>query len=211
MHLSQIKILFILILSSFLLSCGNDEVKPKKKDYVVKIGNSFLTKESVSNYAGSKKYSGKYVDEVINDWIEKELLFSVAKEEGITKEGDYKSLIEQSKKELASALYLEKYFENNLKPVTESEVQGYFGLNQEQFRLKDNAYFLNVVRFDNMNDAEEFREEVINSSWIRAVTKFSNKNKILNYDKDFFIYEHQLSPLKLLRSIEALKDEEFSL
>lgn len=210
MLLSRINILPWFLLS-LLISCKSDEPVSKKTEFVAKVGNSFLTKESISNFESSEKFAGKFRQEIVNDWIEKELLYQIAKDEGITKEKLFRELIEQSKKELAASLYLEKYFENNLKPVTETEVQSYFSLNQEQFRFKDDAYLLNIARFSDFETAEKFREEIINTSWIRAVTRFSNNNQLLSYNKEFFLYKHQVNPIKLLRSIEVLNENEFSI
>lgn len=211
MHLSQIKILSGLIFSSILISCKTEEPIAEKNNYIAKVGNSFLTKESILNMEESKKYSGKFVDEIINDWIERELLFLIANDEGITKENAYTELVQQSKKELAASLYLEKYFENYLISVTESEIQNYFSLNQKEFRLKNDAYFLNIARFVDFQTAEKFREEVINTSWLHALTKFSNMNNLLSYEKDYFIYRHQINPIKLIRSIDILNEGEISL
>lgn len=207
---SQIRVIILIAVTSILFSC---EEKPKtiiNDNVVAKVNNSILTKEAFNNFTSSEKYSHKFGREIINEWIEKELLFNKANEEGITNTAEYIELLNKSKRELASAIYLQKYFDNNLKQVTESEILSYFIQNKEDFRLKDDAVIVNQIKFNSLEIAKEFRDKAVSSSWIRAVNLYFNKAIQGTLKKNVLLFRYQINPLRLLKSLEQLNVEEIT-
>lgn len=210
MHLSQIKFFILTVISIAVISCKEKPKQIDKDNIIAKVNKSVLTKEALINFTSSKRYSHKFQQEIINEWIEKELLYCEANDEGITRTNEFLELLNKSKKELASTFYLQKYFDNNLKQVTESEIQSYFIQNKEDYRLKDDAYIINKIKFDSFEKAEEFRNEAVSSSWIRAVNMFADKAVERSFQKNLFLFRHEIYPIKLLKSLEQLNKEEIS-
>ncbi|PJA95811.1 MAG: hypothetical protein CO129_09595 [Ignavibacteriales bacterium CG_4_9_14_3_um_filter_34_10] len=211
MHISQIKYFIPAVFILIFEMCSNENEQQKKRNFVAKVNNTVLTKEALKSIAEKHQFSKKFGDEIISEWVEKELLYNEAKDEGVTYSDEYKQMINQSKKELATALYLQKYFENNLKAVTESEIQNYFIQNMKDYRLKDEAFYLNLIKFKNINAAEAFRDIAVGSSWIQAVNQYSNDPSKIDFIRDEFLYKYQVQPLKFLRAIEGLKSDEISI
>jgi len=191
--------------------CSNENEPQKKKEFAAKVNNSVLTKEALESITEKQQYSKKFAAEIVNEWIEKELLYNEAKDEGIANSDEYKQLIDQSKKELAAALYLQKYFENNLKTVTESEMQNYFIQNMKDYKLKDDAFYLNLIKFRNLESAESFRDMAVGSSWIHAVNQYSEESSVAEFEREKFLYKYQIQPLKFLKAIEGLNTGEISI
>ena len=71
----------VIIAILFFASCSENKKNPKS---VVKVNNSVLTEEDLDSALSDKRVSGKYREEYIQSWIETEVLFQKAEEEGIT-------------------------------------------------------------------------------------------------------------------------------
>ena len=80
---------------------GGCSKAPEKKDYVARVNNEFLTREELNNKLKTPGNENFYKNEIIRNWINKELLYQKALKEGIADDSTYISLIEDSKKELA--------------------------------------------------------------------------------------------------------------
>ena len=113
---------------------------------MVKVNNSVLTEEDLDSALSDKRVSGKYREEYIQSWIETEVLFQKAEEEGITDNFEFKSIVENSRKKLAASMLLQKLAaENTISPTTDELKKFYsefIGINQpgvvnKVFRILD--------------------------------------------------------------------------
>lgn len=208
-HLNKIEIFTFFVFASIILSgCGKEKVK---KDFVARVNNSYLTKEQLSSLMAG--YSGKnfYREEVIRNWINQELLYQEAVKNGILKERNFISLLDNSKKELAISLFLEKHF-NDEKPSYDSkEVEDYYSQHQNDFAVFYNTYYLNIADFNDENKAIKFRTLLFDSDWEKALNVFKADSSINIVRYEVLLNDYQIQPVSIQRIVSQLNPQEVSI
>ena len=209
MRLSRKQIIEGIIFPLFFLYACNEPQKPAV--YVARVNGSYLTEEDVSELIDSQFVFEKSRSSIIKYWVRQEVLYQEAVKQGITETESFKRSIENSKRELAAAILLEK-FNSSSKPVyTNEDLENYYSENQLSFKLPFNSYFFNRVNFSDKNTAVEFRTEVIASDWKQAANKFAKDTTLLNMASGILLPEQDIYPTKLLRILEGLYPLEISI
>ena len=205
----QINIAFVLWILFFSASGCSKTEKPDK--YVIKVNDAILTEEQIKFALSDKRNSGKLRSEFIQDWIEKEILFEEAVKNDILDGVEFKSIMEQSKKELAASLFINKLMSQENTESSEAEIQQYFENNKDDFKLNDDMFRVNVAYFDNFDKAVQFRNSAIETSWRNGLNMSQKVSSINAVEQDKLISRYQLQPPSFLRSVSALQKEEISL
>ena len=74
----------------------------------------------------------------------------------------------------------------------------------EELKLNDNAYLYNIICFNNENSAIDYRKVTMNNGW-SEVSSWQLKDSIVTeYKEEYFQYEYQIHPSKILRIIKNL-------
>lgn len=208
-HSKKIKIIsVIIVIAAFLTGCDDDK---SRNDYVAKVNNSYLTGEEVAamvDTSAGKKY---FRNEVIKNWIEKELLYQAAVKEGITDEKEFQRLIENSRKELAVSLYIKKYLDEEIVRYSEKDIQAFFEENKNDFLLSADTYIINRVDFINEDKAILFRNTVLESDWNKALNIFSADSAFLKSNTGLKLYDYEIHPSELYSVIISLYPSEISI
>jgi PPIC-type PPIASE domain len=206
--LLRINNLIILIVSAAALITGCGKETPHR-DFIAKVNNTYLSKEDLQTIIDSVPGNSQFRSEIIRNWINRECLYQQAVKEGILKSGEYQKIIEDSKKELASALMLKKFYEDKEPSIDENGVRAYFESHKDLFKLNNEAYFLNRINFANEEKAIQFRTTVIESNWNKASNVFKKdaSSIILNT----LIDGPEIHPAALLRIVEVLDPKEISI
>jgi hypothetical protein len=200
---------FIIILVSaaaLITGCGKET---QKRDFVAKVNNSYLSKEDLQTIIDSIPGSNQFRSEIIRNWVNRECLFQQAVKEGILKSDEYQRIIEDSKKELASALMLKKFNEGKEISIDDRDLGIYFASHNDFFRLNNESYLLNRIIFSNENKAIEFRTTVIESNWNKASNVFKNDASKIILNKLY--NEFDIHPAGLLRIVKELDPKEISI
>lgn len=204
----QINIALILCFIFFgVAACSKEE---KSDKYVVKINDAVLTEEQIKSALSDERNSGKSRSEFINNWIEKEILSQEAIKRGVAEEDQYKSIVEQSKKELAAAIFINKILEEEKTEPSEDEIKKYFESNKDEFKFVDEAFRLNVARFSDFDKAIQFRNSAIETSWKNGINMYLGNFSLLSNESAQLIFKYQLQPLSLLRIVSSLQRDEVS-
>lgn len=209
MLLSRKKIIKgLLFVSLFLFSCS----KPEKPDsYVAKVNDSYLLESELYEAADSQFVSEKFRTAFIKNWVRQEILFQEAAKQGIIETKEFKRTIENSKRQLAASMLLEKFSSSTLQNVSRAELENYYNRNQSSFRLPFNSFFLNRITFSDRESAVMFRTEVISSNWQAAVKKFDQVSTLVSIVNETLIPEQDIHPAKLIRVLEGLYPLEISI
>jgi hypothetical protein len=209
MRLSSKKIIKgILLLSLFLFSCS----KPEKPDsYIARVNDSYLRESELSELVDTQFVSEKYRTAIIKNWVRQEILFQEAAKQGIIDSREFKRSIENSRRQLAASLLLEKFSASSVQSVTPQELENYYQDNQSSFRLPFNSYYLNRITFSDREAAVMFRTEVIVNNWQPAVEKFSQLPSLVSILAESLIPEQDVYPAKLIRVLEGLYPLEISI
>ena len=209
MLLSRKKIIKgLLLVSLFLFSCS----KPEKPDsYIARVNDSYLLESELDEMVDSQFVSEKFRSAFIKNWVRQEILFQEAVKQGITDSEEFKRSIENSRRQLAASLLLEKFSASSLQDVTQAELDNYYNENKSSFRLPFNSYFLNRITFSDRESAVMFRTEVIANGWQIAVEKFNQLPTLISVVNESLIPEQDIYPERLIRALEGLYPLEISI
>jgi len=187
--------------------CSKEE---RKSNEIVRVKDAVLTEEELKIALGEKSNNAKLREQFINEWIEREVLYQKAVEEGITKDKEFNSISERSKKELAAAFLINKILSENTNSPDEVELRDFYELLKEDFRLLDDLYRINIIYFNNFDDAVKFRTTLIESGWDKALNAFANTASIISSETDNLYYGYQLQPASLARIVSFMLPGEIS-
>lgn len=198
----------IAFLFVFLLSCNKPETP---ETYVARVNDSYLSESELQDMVDSQFVSDKYKSAIIKNWVRQEILYQEAVKQGITDLKDFKRSIENSKKELAASILLEKFANSAQQIATPEELENYYSENQSSFRLPFNSYFLNRATFKDRESAVMFRTDVIVNSWQKAVEKSNQSASLANLNQEDLVSEQDIYPTRLIGILEGLYPLEISI
>lgn len=209
MLLSKNSLIEGIIFPLFILSACSEPQKPDS--YIARVNDSYLTEAEFTGLIDSQFVSEKSRAVVIRNWVRREILFQEAVKQGLTETKEFTSTVENTKRQLAAALVLEKFANTSQPLFTTEELKNYYKENQTSFRLPYNAYYLNRINFSNRETAVMFRTELIQNGWADASNKFSKDLSLGNISSKILIPEQDVYPVSLLRILEGLYPLEISI
>ena len=209
MLLSKSSLIEGIIFPLFILSACSEPQKPDS--YIARVNDSYLTEAEFTSLIDSQFVSEKSRAIVIRNWVRREILFQEAVKQGLTETKEFTSTVENTKRQLAAALVLEKFANTSQPLFTTEELNNYYRENQTSFRLPYNAYYLNRINFSNRETAVMFRTELIQNGWAEASNKFSKDLSLGNISSEILIPEQDVYPVSLLRILEGLYPLEISI
>jgi hypothetical protein len=197
-------VVFLLI---FFLGCGKE---PEKKEFAVRVNDSYLTEEDIleldtlSNQSFSR-------NEIIKRWVEKELLYQQALNEGITNEDEFKRIINNSGRELASSMLIKKYLDENLIKPGIKELQDFYEKFKYEFVADENIYVFHIAVFNSENPAIQFRKKVFEDAWEKAIQLRLDDNALIQHSENKTLTKEEIYPIQLLDLIDELNPGEVSI
>ncbi len=194
--------------AALLSGCGKEE---PETNFVARVNGSYLTDKELSAFVDSGSVSNFYRNEIIRNWINKELLYQEAVRQGVLKDEEFNRLINDSKKEIAAALLLKKIYNKDEVVYEPRDLDNYFEKHKNDFVIPYNAYLLNIVDFSDENKAIQFRTTVLESDWNRALNVFKNDSTLIHSKEDILLYEQDIYPASLLRIVSELYPSELSI
>ncbi|MFA8343449.1 MAG: hypothetical protein ACEPO8_10825 [Rhodothermaceae bacterium] len=202
--------LLILLLAVSFNSCDK-EVKQQNPDdkIVVSAGKLKLTRSELKAIGLDEKNKLKSREELVKSWIDREVLYSEAVADSLIYLPEYKEIVEQSKKEIAAAFYLRTRLKEFVGDITSGDIENFYDIHSEEFRLTDNSYFIKRADFDSYDEARSFRKNIFRKGWKRAV-ELVNKTENNSFSEEL-IAEHLIIPVKLQRLVKNLLNDEVSI
>jgi len=209
MRSSSIKIIEGIIFPLLILTACSESKKPDS--YIAKVNDSYLTESGYSELIDSQFVTDANKSAVIKNWVRQEILYQEALKEGLTETKVFKETLENTKKQLASALILEKIAATAQPQFTNDELENFFEENESSFKLPFNAYYLNLVNFSEIDAAVNFRSDLIMTGWEEAVKKSEHDSSLVNFENAVLVSEQDIQPVRLLRILEGLYPLEISI
>jgi len=204
--LSKNSLLVPFLISLIFLSCSQEE---KNEKNIAKVNDAVLTEDILNSMMNDSKNKAKLKDEIINQWIEDEVLFQEAEKEGITNEKEFQKILERSKKNLAISFLIKKYLDKNEIQIKDEELKKYYDENKNEFVLNDELYYLRIARFENYESAIEFRKKLIETNWNIANNYIKTKTDKFQTKEDL-IYKKDLQPIQVVRIVNTMEINEIS-
>ena len=191
-----------------LVSCGKES---SQKNFVARVNNAYLTSEELAVMIDTNKTNNFYKNEVIRNWINKEILYQEAMREGILKEKKFKSILEDSKKELAASLLINKIYRDEKINPSSNDLEGYYIQHQNEFTRLYDSYLINLIVFSNEDKAVQFRSIVLESDWKNALNIFKSDTSVKKIRTNQLLYNYEIHPVTLLRVVTDLNPGEISI
>ncbi|MCX7875683.1 MAG: peptidylprolyl isomerase [Melioribacteraceae bacterium] len=197
----------ILFLSFFVFNSCTEKKQDDKK--IIKVNESVLTEAELDSMIYEKSNSAKLREELINEWIEDEILFHEAQKEGILENSDYKKILIKAQKKLANSFLIKKILEEQDFQIKEDEVKKYYEEHKDEFKLIDDLYNVKIATLKNYEDAITFRDKLIETNWNLAENYF--KAEKISYEiKELSLYKNEIQPIQLLRILNIISVNEIS-
>jgi hypothetical protein len=202
--------LFILILTAAVVlgSCGRES---PKKEFIARVNDSYFTKSELSALVDSGYGKNLYRNEIIRNWIDKELLYQEAKKSGILTDKEFLRVKNESNRQLAVTFLINKLFDEEKITIESSELKDYFEKNKENFKLFHNAFLINLVQFDDEDKAISFRDKAFEKGWNNSVKTFKSDSNIVLKENSKLVYEYEMQPADLVRVVKELLPGEISI
>ena len=202
--------LFLLILftAALFAGCGKES---SKKEYLARVNDSYFTNDDLNAIIDSGSGKNFYKNEIIREWINKELLYQEAKKSGILNDKKFQDLKKESEKELAVTFLVNKIFNGEDIKIEPSEITDYYEKNKDNFRLFHNAFLVNLVQFNNEDRAIRFRNEAFEKGWDNAEKEYNSDPTVVINQHSHLVYEYELQPAELVRVIRELLPGEISI
>lgn len=205
----RIKInLFIIICLLAFVGCSSEK---KSSEHIVKVGDSVLTEETLDKSLGEFQNQAKLREEFINDWIEKEVFFQEARNNGILDSEEFNRIIEKSKKELAAALLIRNYLDENKYEPTVDELKNFYERFKQDFTFVEDSYKINRAYFNNIDAAIRFRKLLIESDWKKTLISFKGDESLIKEESDILIPAHKFETITQYKAVSNLLPSEVSI
>src|SRR5574338_707687 len=143
--------IFVLILAAVVLnSCGKES---SKKEFIARVNDSYFTQDELSAIVDSGYGRNLYRNEIIRNWIDKELLYQEAQNSGILKDKEFQRVENESAKQLAVTFLINKLFDDDEVSIEPSDIKDYYDNNRDNFKLFHKAFLVNLIQFDDEDKA----------------------------------------------------------
>ncbi|HVO74432.1 MAG TPA: peptidylprolyl isomerase [Ignavibacteriaceae bacterium] len=202
-----IKTISFLTAAAFLFGCGKDE---SKTEYVAKVNDSYLTPRELAEITDTMNTSSFYKNEIVRNWINRELLYQEAIRQGLLEQEKYARILNNSKKELAASLLISKFFDMTQINYDDRDLEDYFNSNSDDFRLLHNGCLINEISFINEENAVKFRNIAVEKNWNYALSEFEKDSSVVYQKTGKFVYEFEINPSNLVRILKELNPGEIS-
>lgn len=184
-----IKYFLYSLLVLILFGC---ERKMVPDEYVARVGDVYLTENMIAEYLNSEKYDNIYREELIRQWVDKELLYQQAVDEGITEDEEFLSIMNDSEKELAGNLLYEKHLSEFNIGSDSAEIVQYYNSNSEQFNLVEDAFIVNCIKFSEKRIASKFKSDVVKNKWAHILENYNQSDLVIEDCFNKLYYKSQL-------------------
>ena len=136
------KVLKSALLASALL------VSVNAADVVATVGKVAVTKSDIDAMLKNQgitfdQISKKQQAQLVKKLIERELLFDAAQKAGIEKDKDYLKALENTKKDLAIRVWMDKVYARTL--ISDSEANKYYQENKEMFKVPEQVHARHIL------------------------------------------------------------------
>ena len=117
-------------------------------DVVATVGKVAITKSDIDAMLKNQgvtfdKISKKQQAQLVKKLIERELLFDAAQKAGIEKDKDYLKALENTKKDLAIRVWMDKVYARTL--ISDSEANKYYQENKDMFKVPEQVHARHIL------------------------------------------------------------------
>lgn len=193
LKLTKNRATFFGLILALLISCN----QKKDEDSIVRVGDSLLTQSMVDDAIGESEGNKLFREEFIRKWIEKQLIYLSAIDQGVLKSNEYSELIDDAKVEIANAIVIRSLVKKNNRDVSKNELEKYYVKNIAEFKLGAKICVYSQISFSSKSVAKKFRRKLVSNNWKNVVEEFSNNNALIFLAQNNFEYIYNILPMRV--------------
>src|SRR4030067_899306 len=190
-HLWKINNLCMVLFTAVLFACCGKETD--KKDYVARVNDSFLTKNDLKEMSDTSFRNNFYKNELIRNWIDEELLYQQAVNDGIIDDEEFNRTIKNSRRKLAGVLLLKQVSDQYEFDYNKDDLEKFYQMYNSEFKLTNDGYLLNIVEFSKEEEAIDFRNSVLQNEW-QIVIESGKYEDLLKKQDNILLSENEIYP-----------------
>jgi len=193
--------LFLIYL--ILFSGCSEENLPE--DYLAVVNDRMLTKRTVKFLVDSVYLNETSLDQIVQNWIEMELLTQAALSEGFEAKDEFAVRSDFNTRRLLASDYLREKLKEVNTVVSKEELEDYFNKHKEEFILDYDIYKVNQIITKNLTKAIELRNSTLAQlDFSKSVRVTFKPDEIVGERYGLYIKEFDEMPFELANMIQTL-------
>lgn len=124
--------------------------------------------------------------EVVKEWVNRELLYQEALQNGLDKDPVIAKVLKKSSQNLLSNELLERKL-TGIKAPSEDELKNYYDTHRTYFRVQGNEFKVRYALFDNIKEARDFWKQVKSGGSFSEIAHLQSKDESAKLDGDLGI------------------------
>lgn len=159
---------WIIVLLLTYVGCQQPQ---SKREYLARVGDSYLTRQSVEAIGDSALLgSPALLRNYVNRWVDNEILYQEARRRGIENDEQFRQQLGEVRKRLAIEALLTKELYADTLSLSEDTIRTYFAMHSNDFLLQNDVVKINMAAFATWEHANTFRRMVARGqSWDSAL------------------------------------------
>ena len=205
--------IFSIVILLFIVSCKKSE---QQKPFVAKVGDAYLTAETIEQYVGSSFVSSDARAQMyVNKWIENELLYQQALKKGYADSDALEKQIVDIRKQLVIQSYLDKEIYTDKNPLSEVDLKNYYTRHLNELAMREDAVRINLAVFNDRQTANDFRSALLKGKkWFDAnaiISADQRKSSAMQTNLTSTVYTSlTLYPPELWKVVQSLQKNDVS-
>ncbi len=193
----SLRTIIFLLLAALTGCTGNDS------QFIARVGDETLTNDELpfpadSTIAGNTLQRNAF----ISTWVNNTVLYKAAEREGILSTEEFQKRQKEFQQQMAIHLYLQKEVylpEDTI--ADENKIRDYFKIRSKEFISSDTKIQLNGVFFQQRNEANKFRSDIIRGKSWKQATEVLQKNAVNVKTVENVLYTRQTIPSQELWNV----------
>ena len=206
--LRQAEVIIVFILALFIFCNKKEEAK-----IVAIVGERVLTEEnlkSMLNVQNLKEVKYRNLIDIVNRWIDTELLYLEAMDSGLRKDQEIEATIKREMEKIERNLLIDKYFDINISSKLEfsnDELLAYYENNKEEFKINEKRYYISHIATPNKESADRLEELISkNINFENILTQEIADCQVFSYKPKYVKLDDLDAPIS--RRVTRLKEGE---
>lgn len=199
-----------LLLIYFIIQSGCSEEK-LPEDYLAIVNDKMLTKRTVSYLVDSLYLNEENLEQVIQNWIEMELLTQAALSEGFEARDEFAIRNDFNSRKLLASEYLKDKLKEVNTIVSKEELESYFQKHKNEFILNYDIYKVNQLITTNLSKAIDLRNTTLSQiDFSNSVRLTFRPEEIIDERYAIYLKEFDDMPYELANVIQTLSPGEIT-
>lgn len=157
------------------VACSSDV---EEGPVVARVGDARLTVSQLANQVPDSEVADEQRRLYVDNWVRRQLLYQEALAGEVDRTPRVRQLIEEARRDLVVAAYLDDLFNSQQIDVGDEEVERYYHLNADDFRRQDPEIRAQHILLGSRRDATALRNELQ-----RGTAVFEEKVRELSIDR----------------------------